>query len=477
MGIPNSEVLALIAANTALIGQNGPEHDLVLDPLGVASGNVFTDYGLCIAAAAALSGFVRISVLSDVAVSAGSFGAEMSRITLAGGIASGAVPIITYDGTATHSSLPRALDLIQLNVGASATVVPFLPVDDLLSVVTTRVTSLTTETGSGPLIRYTGTVGLLLLIGDSITCGPDSASDPIFDFAIAGAGLQYVDVPTTLGTGSDIPDESWAAVAGATFDIFAGSPANNGTIAHPRDGSAVNASATVNYTSLGRNNVGFQISTTTETHRRLNTKWRLTTAGGAYTITLDLSETSIGDDNFMEFTTDRVNEENPVTLTLVGGSTFFDGSTSKVLQHPRGYWYMAERSDGLWDLKGPDGLESSDRGPLFARPSITTTDATPTDLHLRLLSTDEDVTGVEAIITGWDGSNNEMYKYKLSGIGKNNAGTVTVASTLEVIVEDDATATVALVTNATSNMRVQITGVVAKTIIWRSEIRYLEATV
>lgn len=336
MGIPNSELLSIIGRT---------QQSLVLDPQGVAGSGVFTDYAACIAAAAALDGLVTVFVRNDVTVSTGSFGPEMSRITFRGTIS---VPTILFDGDATHSSLPKSLQFVKLEVASSATAVPFLPTDEAVSFIDMQVATLTTQSGSGPLIRYSS-AGVLIVSMDATVLSPDSETDPIIDLAIAGSSVEITIVPATVASVSGaMSAQSYAAVAAASISILHGGVDEN--IQHPREGAAVDASANVAYVSAGPNGgVNSQFATDTDTHRRMNTRWSLDTTGGPYTITLDITETTLRAGNWIEFLTDSTNDANPVTLSLVG-ATFTDGSTSRVLQSKDGYWRLVSRPGDTFDL-------------------------------------------------------------------------------------------------------------------------------
>ncbi|MCZ6868123.1 MAG: hypothetical protein O7G84_01305 [Gammaproteobacteria bacterium] len=468
MGLPNQQLLALIETARA-----EADHDLVLDPLGTAGGNVFTDYGLCIAAAAALKGLVRVRLLNDVTVASGSFGAEMSRIEFIGTIATGFIPTITFTGSAQHSAIPRSMQYMGMAVAATATVVPFIPTIDILTVLDTKVVTFTTDLNSGPLFRLNAVPQLLAVIADTLVCNPDSAADPIFDMAFDGTVVEIDVSPTTLGTGSDIPPESFGGVSGVAITIKVSDPFSD--IQHPRFNGSINAGAVISYESFGTAGTHFESSTASVTFRRLNGYWLPDLTSGPHTITLDFTEMTPRPGNSVEIFTDSFNGVNALTITFAGSQTFSDGSTSKVLQKPNGHWHLIERSSNTFVLVGDDGIENASQGPLRVSPTLTTTDATPTDIHSRAVAVDDDVVGVEAIVTGYDTTNNQMYKYRLSGIAKRVAGTVTLAAaTTEVIVEDDAAADCVLATDGTTDVSVLITGVAGDTIAWTAEIQYTQ---
>ena len=246
-------------------------------------------------------------------------------------------------------------------------------------------------------------------------------------------------------------------------------------IQHPRSNGSINVGAVISYESLGRNGIHFESSTISTTYRRLNGYWRPDLTSGPHTLTLDFTEMTPRPGNFVEIFSDSFNGVNALTIALVGSQTFSDGSTSKVLQKPNSRWQLVERSSNTFDLVGDDGIENAPQGPLHASPTLTTTDATPTDIHARAVAADGDVVGVEAIVTGFDATNNQMYKYRLTGIARRTSGSVVLLATAtEVIAEEDSNADCIITTDGTTNISVRITGVSPKTINWNAEIRYTQ---
>ncbi len=466
MGIPNSELLAIIAAASV-----AAEHDLVLDPLGVADGNVFTDYAALLAAVALRDGFVRVFVKSDVTISTGSFGDEVSRIDFVGDLGPGAFPIFTFDGDATHTAVPRSILFITISVSASATASPFVLSALILSLMQASTSSFVTAAGGQPVFRLTDP-RVLVLVCRSMELEVNGAV-PIVD--LAGAGQLSLQLyPPSLDDGNGIPVDAVIAAAGTQVDIILTEPTSQAP--HPRDMPGVNAGASVSYGPLGLAGLVIDqadISSNT-TIRRPNSVIKLAVSS-AFTVTINLSDVNLERGHFFEFDTTPAGADFPVTIALVNGGTFADGSASKTIQQGLGHWRMVRTASGTWAFFGPDGIENSAQGPLHVRPEAVTTNATPLALHTRAVAVNDQVLSIEAIVSGYDTTNNEQYKYRLTGQVKNITGTLTIVANTEVIVEDDATADAVLVVSGTNTI-VQVTGPVAKTIEWKSEINYTQVS-
>ena len=456
----------------ALIASAAPSHDLVLDAGGVAGGEVFTDYASLVAAVAALDGFVRVTVLSDVTVSTGSFGDVMGRVDLIGNIALGAQPILLFDGDATHSAIPRTIDLMHIEVAATATVPPFvLSGASLLHIMTSALSIYTTNGGGQPIFRVND-LRVLIMVVSSVEMNPNG-SMAIIDLAAADAQVQLQLTAPSLGNLNSIPDDSIAAVAATDVDILVVSEPDT-QVNHPRDMAGVDPGATVSWTTFGAmgNVINEADVLGNRTFRRPNISLRLSIAV-PLTITFDFSDTNIERGHYFELSSTPSSAEDIVTLLLVGGHTFLGGGTSRTIQQGGGAWRMVFGTNGEWALVGADGIENSPEGPLHVRPELATTDATPTAVHTRVVASNDQVLGIEAIVSGYDSTNNEQYKYQLTGQAKNIGGVLTLVATTDVIVEDDAAADAALVVSGT-NVVTQITGVNAKNIDWKTKIDYMQ---
>lgn len=465
MGIPNSELLALIAD---AVGD--AEHDLVLDPLGIAGGNVFTDYALLLAAVAELEGFVRVFVKSDITISTGSFGDEVSRIDFAGDLGAVALPVLTFDGDATHTAVPRSAELIVFDVLPSATVPPFVPSATLFNRMIVSACTCATGTGGQPLFRLTDP-RVLLLVCRSVEFDPDGGV-PIVDVA-GDAQISMLLQPPSLGSSNIIPDTSIVAASGTTVEIAITEPNSEAT--HPRDMPGVDAGAAAGYGAFGLSGIVIDqgdISANT-TVRRPNSVIKLLVTTFAFTVTIDLSDAFSHQGNFFEFDIDDGGGDFPVTISLAGGDSFAGGGTLKTIQQRFGHWRMVRTGSGDWSFSGPDGVENSIVGPLHVRPELVTLNATPLTLFTRSVGANDQVLGIEAIVSGYSAGTNEQYKYRLTGQAKNILGTVTLVTSTEVIVEDDAAADAVLVVSGT-DVVLQITGTAGDTIEWKTEINYTQ---
>lgn len=117
-----------VSAPATAAPSGGAVHDLVLDPAGVAGGNVYTSWATVIAAAFALDGMKRILVVGDVAVGdLGALGSGLAQCQFYGAQGTGALglPTITFAGNATHADWPQLIDAVNIDASA-ATATPFV---------------------------------------------------------------------------------------------------------------------------------------------------------------------------------------------------------------------------------------------------------------------------------------------------------------------------------------------------------------
>jgi len=106
-----------------------------------------------------------------------------------------------------------------------------------------------------------------------------------------------------------------------------------------------------------------------------------------------------------------------------------------------------------------------------SRNTVQTTDATATTIFIVNPGTDKTIL-VKALILGSSATGN-VAAYEVVAVGRNSGGTMTIlSSTVTVLYESDA-AFDCTVDWVTSNLRIQVTGLLATTIDWVATVDYL----